>query len=302
VCLTRLAAGGIAAVLAWTCASAGAAQPSAELRVETLGADRRAEARLRALDPTRFNAIPALVGLREPGRPITIVIAPEDSEIARATPSWIAGFAHGPSSRIVVFPARSPRYPHDSIEAVVHHEVAHVLIHRAAGEQPVPRWFNEGLATVAERTWTLEDRRQLAWALASGAPVRMGTLDEAFHRGAGEAVRAYALAGAFVRDVMDRHGADAPARILGGLAQGRPFEAAFLAATGEPLAEAERAFNRRVTSWERWIPLLTSPFVLWTVTTMLALYALWVARSRRAERRRRWDEEEIAQPDVDSLM
>ncbi len=51
-------------------------------------------------------------------------------------------------------------------------------------------------------------------------------------------------------------------------------------------------FYADVATWERWIPLLTSPFVLWTATSALALYAIWMARRRRAERRRLWDRQE----------
>ena len=69
---------------------------------------------------------------------------------------WTAGFAIGNDGLIVLFPARSPRYPHDTLEDVLRHEVAHVLIDRAARGQRVPRWFHEGLAIVVERPWRLE--------------------------------------------------------------------------------------------------------------------------------------------------
>jgi hypothetical protein len=219
------------------------------------------------------------------------VLVDEGSAVARATPSWIAGFARGYADTIVLFPSRSPSYPHDSLEAVLQHEVAHVLVHRAARGRDVPRWFDEGLATVAERAWTFEDRRQLAWALAMGPPADRRALDRAFGEDPGSAARAYAIAGAFTREIIDRHGVTAPGRILALVAQEVPFDAAFARATGEPLDDAERAFRARMTSWERWIPLATSPFVLWTATTGLAVYAIWVARVRRAKRRRLWDEE-----------
>jgi hypothetical protein len=206
--------------------------------------------------------------------------------------------AHGPSDTILLFPSRSPSYPHDSLSAVLHHEIAHILIHRAARGQPVPRWFNEGLATVAERAWSFEDRRQLAWALAAGTPVRMHDLDTLFQQGPDAAASAYALGGAFVRQIIDRHGIDAPAAILDLLGQGTSFDDGFERTTGESLAEAERRFHLEIGSWERWIPLLTSPFVLWTATTLLALYAIVVFRLRRAERRRKWEDDEATETGV----
>jgi hypothetical protein len=47
---------------------------------------------------------------------------------------WIAGFAsngEGPEKKdemVVLFPARTPSYPNSSLEDVLRHEVAHVLI------------------------------------------------------------------------------------------------------------------------------------------------------------------------------
>jgi hypothetical protein len=244
-----------------------------------------------AVDRDHLRRIVKLTGLIDSG-PIRVVIVPERSEIANATPRWIAGVAYAEKSTVLLFQARSPRYPHDSLADVLHHEIAHVLIYRAARGNDVPRWFNEGLASVSERVWNAEDRRQLAWALATGSRIRMAEVDDAFGAGPGRAEAAYALSSAFVRKMIDEHGLQAPAMILAGIADGLPLDRAFERATGVRLVDAERNFSQDVTSWERWIPLLTSPFVLWTLTTLLALYALVMFRVRRAKKRRLWEEEE----------
>ena len=73
-----------------------------------------------------------------------MVLAPEESDVAKSTPPWIAGFARGADGLIVLFPARSPSYPYDSLEDVLRHEIAHVLIARAAGERSVPALVQRG--------------------------------------------------------------------------------------------------------------------------------------------------------------
>lgn len=271
---------------------ASAQQLAPELVFESLGADEGARARIGSIDQDRLSAIVRFVGLEEPGDPIRVVLASEDTNLARSTPAWIAGFAHSGTDTVVLFPARSLRYPHDSLQAVLHHEIAHILIGRAAGGGTVPRWFNEGLATMAERAWHFEDRRQLAWTLVTGGPLALDEVNARFERGSSEAAGAYALASAFVRYLIDTHGQEVPARVLEGVASGAPFDAAFSAATGQPLPYVERQFHMRLTSWERWVPLVTSPFALWSFVTLLALYAIHVRQRRRAERRRRWDDEE----------
>jgi hypothetical protein len=279
--------------VAWLGAASLAAQPAApELVFEQLGTDGGALARLGTIDEDQLRRIVELVGLETPGEPIRVVLAAEDTGVAQQTPAWIAGFAHGAADTVVLFPSRSLRYPHDSLQAVLHHEVAHILIGRAAGDRHVPRWFNEGLATVAERAWHFEDRRRLAWTLLAGGPPGMDEVDARFALGGTDAANAYAVASAFVRDLIDAHGPGLPARILGAVARGETFDEAFRAATGQPLHVAEREFHVRLRSWERWVPLLTSPFALWMFVTLLALYAIHVRQRRRAERRRRWAEEE----------
>jgi len=275
------------------------AQRPPELRIESLSGGAGDEARLARVRADQLTSIMRIAGLEDAGEPIRVVLAPEASDVAQATPSWIAGFADAQSGTVVLFPSRSPRYPHDSLEDVLYHEVAHVLIARAAGGYAVPRWFNEGLATVAERPWHFGDRWELAWAVARGIPVELDRLDPMFQQGPPQANRAYALASAFVRHLIDSHGVQTPGRVLALRAGGVPFDEAFARTTGMSRREAERRFARSLRSWERWVPALTNPLVLWMAVSLLAVYAMAVARRRRAERRRRWDEEEGAGADAE---
>ncbi len=95
-------------------------------------------------------SIVRLVGLEAPGPPVLVILAPEDGEVARQVTPWTAGFAIGHASLVVLFPSRSLTYPHDALEDVLRHEVAHVLISRAAAGRRVPRWFNKGLAMAVD--------------------------------------------------------------------------------------------------------------------------------------------------------
>ena len=132
--------------------------------------------RLARFDTGRLLAVMRLVGLEEAGPPIPVVLVPEDAPLARDTPQWIAGFATG-GRAVVLFPARTPSYPYDSIDQLLQHEIAHILIARAAGGRFVPRWFHEGVAHAAERAWTLGDRAQFAVDVAFGgaSPPRRST-------------------------------------------------------------------------------------------------------------------------------
>ena len=254
----------------------------------------RAAARVRAYDPSRLAAAMRLAGLGDPGLLIRVVFALEESAAGRAVPSWVAGFAIGAEGLVVVFPDRAPTYPDDSLEELLHHEICHVLISRAARGRPLPRWFNEGVAMAAGRAWSLGDSSRFAFEVLRRGRVRVADLDPLFGGGGAAAARAYAVAGSFVRDLLDRHGPQVTGDILRRVGSGVPFAAAFRTATGTSLAAAEDAFWRRATFWGRWVPFLSSSVVLWIGVTLLALWAFRRRHERDAALARRWEAEEAA--------
>lgn len=270
---------------------AAAAQRPPELIVQAPPSLARAAERVRSVEPGRLLDAMRLVGLEDPGPPIQVLLGTEGSDLARVPP-WVAGYAFGDEGVIVLLPARTPSYPDSSLEELLRHEVAHVLVARAAGGRPLPRWFHEGMAMIAGLSWGLDDRSQLTLTLVGDGEVSLERLEQEFRGGRGDVRGAYAMAGAFANDLLRRHGDDAAARILAEVARGLSFEDAFRSATGSSLAEAERAFWRRQTFWYRWVPLLTSSVTLWLLITLLAVWAIGKRRARDAALRRMWDEEE----------
>ena len=266
----------------------GGAARALDLAVEAPPELAAAAARVRALEGVDIGGALALTGLADAGPPIRVVLAGERSPLAGRAPSWVAGYALGALSTIVLFPARVPSYPDRTLEALVVHEITHVLLARAAGGAPLPRWYNEGLAMVAAREWALEDRARTALALIGHRPGSLAAIGEDFTGDAATVARSYALSAAFVRYTLRRFGAASTGRTLAAVAAGAPFGAAFRSATGAPLAEAEKAFFRHEALWGTWVPFLTSTTALWFGITALALLAIRRRRRRDAELRERW--------------
>ncbi len=249
-------------------------------------------ARVRALTGLDLAGPLALTGLADAGPPIRVILAGERSELAARVPTWVAGYAVGLLSTVVLFPARVPSYPDRNLEVLVAHEVTHVLVSRAAGGHQVPHWFDEGLATVAAREWALEDRARTALALIGSRPQSIAEVERAFSGDGTAAARAYALSASFVRFILRRHSPASSGRTLALIAAGEPFDEAFRSATGAPLSEVEAAFFRREAFWGTWVPFLTSSTALWIGVTALALLAIRGRRRRDAEMRERWAIEE----------
>lgn len=239
-----------------------------------------------------FSGALLMTGLMGFSSPMRVVLAPGESDVARQTPGWVSGFANGDTRTIVLFPDRVSRYPDDSLRTLVHHEVTHVLVAEAARGRPVPRWFNEGVATVAAREWGIEDRARYAAAVVGRGPRTVDALDHGFAEGGRRVTRAYALSAAFVRWLRVEYDEFVTARILELLGRDMAFSEAFVRATGDTLERAEHRFFVREALWHTWVPFLTSSGVLWAAITALAIIAIRRRRSKSAAMRELWDVEE----------
>jgi peptidase MA superfamily protein len=269
----------------------GLAEPP-PLRIEAPARFAPLASRLQNLNPHAVSAAMELVGLREPGPPISIILAPEDSETARRAPSWVSGYALVPVGSIVLFPERQVSYPHGSLEGLLLHELTHVFAMRMTRGHKGPRWFEEGLAMVASGERDLEDRAWGFWIGLTTTPTSSEEINRLFGENPPAVQKAYLLAEALVRYLMTSLGPDIPRRILGKRAEGVPFEDAVQTVTGRSLLELEREFWAQQTAWRRWIPLVTSSAILWVIIVLLALGALRRQRQRAAAVKRRWEKEE----------
>lgn len=224
-----------------------------------------------------------LVGLDAPGPDIRVVLAPESSPLAREMPAWVTGYTDGVSNVVVILAERTPSYPDGGLEEVLAHEVAHVLIHRAAGGRRVPRWFDEGLAMLAARTWRLRDQTELAIGLLGGPRVPLWKLDDLFQGDRRQVEHGYALAGTLVQDLLERYGPAVPRIVLARVAHGDTFDEALRGATGATSIEIGETFWERQATLKRWIPILTSTAALWFAISVLAIVAAIRKRRQRVD-------------------
>ncbi|HPC83996.1 MAG TPA: hypothetical protein P5234_11640 [Thermoanaerobaculaceae bacterium] len=280
-----------AAALAVSLASAA----DAELAIEIEAPERLqpAAARTRAAVPDLAAMLELLGGPPTPVR-VRIVLAEEGSEPAGRVPSWVAAYAVPPLDTIVVFPARTPTYPDRNLPTLLAHEIAHLLVFRASGGARLPRWFEEGVATVGAREWGLEDGARFAAAVLGPGPKTLEEVERGFALDPPRVARSYALSAALVRYLLRLAGPDAVAVLLARVRRGESFETAFLRTAGRPLVRFEADFFGDEVIWRTWVPVLSSTAALWTLITGLALVAIWRRRRRDAEIRARWAEEESA--------
>lgn len=249
-------------------------------------------AHLNEVNPTSLQHIMNLMGLEYSGPPIRVVLAPNESPAAQDAPEWMSGYALSDASIIVLLTDRTLTYPNDSLTDVFLHEIGHILAHRAAGGQPLPRWFDEGLAMMTVRTWDLEDRARLVWAMVSGTRVSLDELNALFVQNDSSVRQAYVLSHAFTLDLLEHTQPDVPKHILAKIKEGLSFPEAFAQATHMTLAQAEEDFWSRQTIWSRWVPVATSSGMVWLTITLLAFWVYTKQRRRAATIKQQWKEDD----------
>ncbi len=248
-----------------------------------------AAARVSAIDQQGLEAALLSAGLTPPASVVVTLVGEEDPA-AREAPRWIVGRAFG-ERRVVIFPTRVTRYPYDSLESVMRHEIVHLALFATAGGQALPRWFHEGVATSVDAGWGMADQARLLVAAVTEPTIEeVSDLFESDARP--DTALAYLLSTALVNDLRERHGADVPGRIVRRVEAGAPFARAFARETGEtPGAAAARAWAS-YRRWTNWVPAIANASTVWTLILGLALLAFIARRRRRVRVRRRWDEEE----------
>jgi len=249
-------------------------------------------ARLKKINPQSLQRTMDFLGLDYPGPPIRVILAPNDSPPAQHAPEWMSGYAQGHTSTIVLLTDRVLTYPNNSLKDVFLHEVSHILTHRAAGGQSLPRWLDEGLAMMTARTWDLEDRARLVWAMVSGTQVSLDELNMLFRKDETSVRRAYVLAYAFTLDLLEHTSRDVPKRILAKVKHGMPFPEAFAQTTFMTLPQAEENFWNRQTIWSRWLPVAASSGTVWLAITFLAFWVFKKQRKRTAAIKQQWREDD----------
>ena len=219
--------------------------------------------------------------------------APRDSGLAaldRAAPPWAAGYLL-PERRIgAIRMAAAAGYPYGSLESVLAHEATHMILHDAVG-RPLPRWFDEGVATWEGRRWSFEDAWVYSSALLRDDVPPLEALDRAFSSTAPRVREAYAASFSFVSWAQEAYGEDLVRDLLRECRH-RRFDLAWRDRTGSSLFESERSWRRENLSRVRWITFLVASNVLWIGITLLALTA-GIVRRRRARRAR------ATMPDLD---
>lgn len=213
---------------------------------------------------------------------------------ARAPPPPYASGVAYPARGLVLLTLTAPEsWDRPDLERVLVHELAHVVLFRAAGGRAVPRWLTEGVAIHQAGEASLERVRVLGAAAVAGRVIPLEQLSAGFPSRPHQVNLAYAESADFVRWLLDREdGAERFGRLMASLRAGDPFERAVRRAYAMTLPSLELGWRESLSERFQALPLLIGSGGLWTLVSLLLIVAYLRRRRQRKKTLAKWEADE----------
>jgi hypothetical protein len=237
--------------------------------------------------PDVFHRIERSLGIEDfPTIDVWVVPQVEDyfelNDIPNQAPEWAAGLSFSNQHTVIV--AAGGERPPIEVMRTFAHELAHVGVDVGRQGQFVPRWFNEGFATLMAQEWTPDRSEKLARAAAGGQLTPFDKLTRSFPAHHMSASLAYDQSFHFVRWLRSQHGDDLYARIFDRLRSGEAFRDALEAETGSSLDELESRWRSDLESSTSFWSILSEENLIFFGAGVLFLIAYVFVRRRRREK------------------
>lgn len=233
------------------------------------------------------------------GNRVHIFVAPSQEDFFAlqpgSAPDWADGTAY--PHRGLVF-LRAPRVRAGSaepLEQVLDHELAHILLGRAFGARPVPRWLQEGVAQLVAREYTMELTDRIGAGMFGDDLLSLEELTAGFPADPLRAQLAYAQSADFVAFLINQHGQEALHGIIREMAGGTTFAAAVRATTGVSIDTIDAQWRQRLAGSEMlWLRPLVSDTMILSVAGMAFMGLGALALRRRRQQLREMGDDEAA--------
>ncbi len=206
-----------------------------------------------------------------------------------AVPDWGVGCAF-PEHRVIVL--RKVEGTPGALRETIYHEISHILLNNSAGDLPIPRWFDEGMAMWNASEWRWGQSYEMSAAAVWGNLLPLREIDNVLAFASPKAKLAYAESFSAVSFLMRQEGPDIASRLLTDLRSGYSFEEAFARQTGATTEEFEERWRKEAEKRFGLAALLSESINFWLGVTMLFLLAYVATKLRNRRKIRQWEADE----------
>lgn len=233
---------------------------------------------------------------------LEIRVARSPVEMARLAPTgapppaYAVGVAY-PALGLIILSVVDPQsfFP-PNLTDVLTHELSHILLHRAAGERPLPLWFVEGLAVHQAGEQRLSRVQTLWEAAVVDEVLSSAELSVRFPTNPRQVNLAYAQSADLVAYLLRSEASRTYlVSLLREVKAGRSFEQALLSAYGVDLPYLEHEWRRSLSERYRVLPMVLTGTALWGGIAVLVVVAFIRRRRDQRQRLSRWAEEEASE-------
>lgn len=184
-------------------------------------------------------------------------------------PDWGVGFADAENSLIIICAPRVVKGNID-VKSIIKHELAHIVLGGAAGEYPLPRWFNEGIAMYCSQEWRFGRERVLAIANFTNSLIPLSSLEYTFPSDARRAELAYTESFSAVAYIIKNFGREALRDIMRNLGE-ENFDGALFSALAITYGEFTREWGAWAKKTYNWAYFLSTNWFLWIIILVVFL-------------------------------
>ncbi|OGC90268.1 MAG: hypothetical protein A2W25_05835 [candidate division Zixibacteria bacterium RBG_16_53_22] len=234
---------------------------------------------------------------------ITIFLASTEKEFNQQAgfqpPDWGAGLALLDENRIVI---KSPKYlpVNKSFRELIGHELAHIMLYRAANGRWLPRWIHEGLAMYVSGEWRIGQDILVARVVWTGRLMNLTELEDLTTFNGAEAQLAYTESYLAITRLLKRTDPLVLSDLLALYRENKDFHRSWKATLGVDYGTWSANWYSSVSRQYHLFIFIFDSEVFWIVLTIGFILMIIIKRRQNARVRRRWKREEMLKPPDDS--
>lgn len=221
-----------------------------------------------------------------PETKILVVIASTEEtfleNVHQNVPEWGLAFAFGSQGKIIL---KSPRLLRKNIdvEAIITHEVSHIMLHSFMEGRKIPLWLNEGFAMYQSKEWEIGNSAVVGWAAVTRRLYNLDQLETSFPWSDDGANLAYAESFLAVSYIIQEFGKEGLMGLLADLKNGIDIERAMRGRFGVGYKRFKRDWMMYTTGRFSILSFMLNPLTVWPIVIVL-LVVVYIKKRRRRER------------------